>query len=1585
MERIEILPSETFLQEDPFGFIRPQDFESLGIDPADVPAGTFAARKHPPKLLSRFGGNAYGFGFFEVYDRLKPNDLRLLQSLSLRDSEKAGRDYQEINRIYKNLGLLIRFSSHGKSFYLIPGHLASSSLSTIKNKADEISKIVDFHRKKYLKESHRIGLLTHGDDQIVNELTIRFKEHQFILLDSHEKLHAPQDDLDLIILTRDIYETVLMQNFSPGSGGIPSKRQLEPYASYLLGKVHRRLKPGGEIFIIAHCLPLEGNRWVEMTFHTEQEERSFLLFSHIFRTQKRYQPQDGSVEVHLFDLQKYLNPPYVEKEVIDRLLQGRQAGEMSPRDIQELPYLDFPLRERFAYDQEKVWSRVLSVCFSQIFLKPLLPASVQEDWRRRFSTGAHVPDYMLIYLGQKRQPVTVLEDLKRDVVESRLSGCPLELLADDRDSFEYLIATLRVLKRIKTGEYPGVPRLFMDRLREPIENKRRRYGALNDVLKLTSALGRLERIQSSLNPGGMDGRKTSVVQHLETLSLYGFTYGELKEIFLIVVGHTPLGRILCGKSNEKALKPVSDFARSREPQTALNLLRYCRLMTVAETAASKREDLNSEELAELFDLYVRLVRVVTNRETDWDRLQEERIAATGGIRSEAVRKILKMMNQFQFLSNWEELSRIGEMEKETLADYDDEKLRQIDKILRLVHTIERFEKTYFQDDPLKASAFYRKLLNMEFHGTVRLFGSLDSELAFVLLWITVNVARGPIINFNPLFTDVESAAVDGHLRKLGEGAAAINTRYLALDTLEPFAEHLYADESSFILGTGFQLRVNRETQAIEFVYMDMDEVLRNLEALCERFRGSKVSEISEAYLHELERLFAHLEGFYQSHLRLISHEDPDLRMPERQRQWFRRSQDLREFLRSNFMEVLFRPESIYTELEFLYRCCPTLLEFLLPEFTALEETRPAEQGGRTDFSIEHILLSTKKLQALVEGNRTRFQDVKLLHRLAQREFGPMTAGIVGLNESQIETLERLIQDLRGNRPLFDALVKSFVLRYIGMIPSLREKYRDGIHPADSAQAGALILEKESVSERYRMDEAAFRYLVPLIQYHNLIYHMTKGEFSFYAVEDVVKLRDRDLFDAIFLSSFIMFYATGEELILEDLATRLFRFRTLCHRIMAGETNPEDHLGEVFVSKGRLFKALETYQREGRPEDTPSASYLESFPWQESERGRDAEAGKMIYALERVFRLRGIRYVEFADLAHYRVKIPLPYIYRKRRYYGIGYATFEKELFEALRLYNSLNQLPEAARHFLLQRLVTDEVRIFGLEKVSTFLNYENQIKMLLISLLGAEAMKSSGRPVSLDYLPTAADIHKRYEAVNAFLNSLSVEKIWEERHKGSPFFEAKAGVVFRKMEPQNVLSIHFVDPIHISQKLSTMKGIPEEEQLKNFFHYTLRSLRETPFHTEDYELELERAFERRLREITDLMLEQVKQQIRQSKEFREIHRLVHDLMEKSLDIGFTDEQKHRLNDLYEMRKENLKKEKLDEISAFLERVRTVHELRAYWESTKSYLSTHRSFLGKEYETLVARRFDETVLRLEGREGKLSGEGPGGTDRDPLSL
>ena len=440
-------PTESFWREDSFSFIKPEEFEALGINPADIPPGTFAAHKHPSKLPSRFGGNAYGFGFFEVYDRLDPEDIKLLQSISSENPDHIKQYYREINRIYKKIGLLIRFSSIGKSYYLIPVHLISSSLSYIRNKADEISKVIDFHRRKYLKESHRIGLLTHADDLIMNDLSIRFKEHQFIIIDSLEKLRAINETLDLIILTRDIYEIILMETFSPGLHEKPSKKQLEKYALYMLGKVYGVLKPDGELFIMANSYASKTNQNVKLTFKTVHEEKNFILFSHIFKTRKKYQIKCKPQQVNIFDFQKYLNGLYVEQEVLDRLLGDQNLESMTLKEINQLTYLNFPLDVGLAYDQEKVWTKALSIYFNKIFLKPMIPDSVKAEWEKRFSVSGYSPDHMLIYLGQKKPLENTLAVLKRDIMKSRLSGCPLPLLADYRDSFDFLIRTLNVLKR----------------------------------------------------------------------------------------------------------------------------------------------------------------------------------------------------------------------------------------------------------------------------------------------------------------------------------------------------------------------------------------------------------------------------------------------------------------------------------------------------------------------------------------------------------------------------------------------------------------------------------------------------------------------------------------------------------------------------------------------------------------------------------------------------------------------------------------------------------------------------------------------------------------------------------------------------------------------------------------------------------------------------------------------------------------------------------------------------------------------------------------------------------------------------------
>jgi hypothetical protein len=1564
MANTEPFGQGSFPKEDAFGFIPPEEYESLCIDPSDIPPGTFAARKHPSRLMSRFGGNAYGFGFYEVYDRLSRKDLSLLQAINPENPDHAGKYYREINRIYRDIGLLIRFSKSGKPFYLIPFTLVFSSLSTVKSKADEISKIIDFHRKKYLQESHRIGLVTHAEDLLVNDLSLRFKEHQFVLLDSFEKLTRSGEPFDLVILARDIYEIVFMEKLIPKTGKVVSKREVEKYATYIVGKVYDLLKKDGEIFVIANRVAPKSEREVRVDFSTEEEEKSFLLYTHIFRTEKKYRTEEDSVQVRAFDFQKYLNPPYVEKEMLDRLLDRRRVEEMSAEEINELPYLNFSLGDGPAYEQEKTWSRVLSVYFHKIFLKPLIPDSVKEAWSKRFSSEGYLPDYMLIYLGQKKPPETTFEDLQGSVANSKLAGCPIPLVADYRDSFDYVEATLQVVKEIKNAAQEGLPELFMERLREPFENKRRRYGSLNDVLKLVKKMKRLENIKQALNPDGAEGPKTSILNKLATLSLFGFSSGELEEIYLIVVGHTPMARILSGKMNEKALKPLSDFARTCEPQEALNLLRYCRLMSMAEAIASKRSELKQDELTELFDLYESVVRVVTNRDLDWDRLMDEKISAMGGIRHMAVRKILKMMNQFQFLGSWQDLKIKGQMEKEVLADYDEDKLRKVERVIHLIRTMDLYDERYFKGDLLKASTFYRKLLNTEFHGTGRIFDRLDSELVFLLLWITVNVVGEEVINFNPILSGVAFADVATHLDNLNEEVSAVNPHYLNLPALGRFSEQLYEDETSFVVGTGFQIKVNHDTQAIDVTHIDINQNLEALESLSRSVAGKGLAQIPPEALEDLERLFVNLEGFYQSHVKLMAHGELDLRLPERERAWFKKAESLKSSLSDCFLPIIFEPEDLYQNLDMLYRHAPSLLDFLVPEFTAFQSLKPPETVQIRSSLMDQGFASMRKLQALLRRNRADFQDQGFLHQMARREFGPMTAGIIGLSEAQVNSLETLAGSLRQRPRLMDALIKSFVFRDIGLLPSLIERYGPRIHPADHAEASAWILQNTEIGERYAEDSETLRYLVKIVRHHNLLNHMIRGEFSFYAIEDVTALQDKDLFDAIFLSSFIMFYAIGEDLVMEDLANSLFKFRVLCHRILAGEIRPDDHMRDLYLRKGHVFCAFEAFQQSEPPEGTSLSTYFETFPLNDDRTEQYISAGKAIHALERIFRFRGIRHAEFRDLANLMIKVPLRYIYRKRNLLGVGSATFEKELFEALRLYNSFNHLPEEVREFVCRRLVADQVRIFGFEPVSGYLTYENMIKLLVLSLLGAEPFPEKEGPVGISFFHMAEKMGKRYEAVNDALSHFQVDQIWNDRSRLQEFFKGKSGINLSRNEAHRILAVDFKDRINMGQKIAHMESIKDLEQLKNYFHYSLRTLRRTPYYTEDYEQELERAFEKRMGEITDHLVDEAKSQMEMKSNLCEVHSLYQDLMERALEIGFDEDQKHRLNDLYEMRKDHLKREKVEETNRVLRGIHDVQELRDYWDSVKEFLLSNRPFFGKEFENLVAKKFDDVMGKLE---------------------
>ena len=116
------MPRELENPEAFFRAISPDDYARLGIDPQDVPVGTFAAHDHPTFLPSRAGGNAYGLGLIEQ-SSLNRADLDFLEGIDFQNLAQLRHQARQINSIYRKLGVTGRREAaiKGRELGLIPG------------------------------------------------------------------------------------------------------------------------------------------------------------------------------------------------------------------------------------------------------------------------------------------------------------------------------------------------------------------------------------------------------------------------------------------------------------------------------------------------------------------------------------------------------------------------------------------------------------------------------------------------------------------------------------------------------------------------------------------------------------------------------------------------------------------------------------------------------------------------------------------------------------------------------------------------------------------------------------------------------------------------------------------------------------------------------------------------------------------------------------------------------------------------------------------------------------------------------------------------------------------------------------------------------------------------------------------------------------------------------------------------------------------------------------------------------------------------------------------------------------------------
>ena len=200
----------------------------------------------------------------------------------------------------------------------------------------------------------------------------------------------------------------------------------------------------------------------------------------------------------------------------------------------------------------------------------------------------------------------------------------------------------------------------------------------------------------------------------------GMKEGPLRQLYLIVLGHSTLNRVTFGKLPEESLQPLTDLANYWDLEQAVNTMRLYRLMSVAETAAASKGRLRSEQISELFALYDDAIRVVTDPGLQWKDLLAEQITRLGGVQAKATRKMLKLFDLFEFLETWQGLRRAGTCQKEALADYDPQRLDRIQQVIKLERKLNSFVGEHYSGGSSARPYFFRMLLSSQLHGTNRL-------------------------------------------------------------------------------------------------------------------------------------------------------------------------------------------------------------------------------------------------------------------------------------------------------------------------------------------------------------------------------------------------------------------------------------------------------------------------------------------------------------------------------------------------------------------------------------------------------------------------------------------------------------------------------------------------------------------------------------------------------------------------------------------------------------------------------------------------------------------------------------------------
>ena len=352
-------------------------------------------------------------------------------------------------------------------------------------------------------------------------------------------------------------------------------------------------------------------------------------------------------------------------------------------------------------------------------------------------------------------------------------------------------------------------------------------------------------------------------------------------------------------------------------------------------------------------------------------------------------------------------------------------------------------------------------------------------------------------------------------------------------------------------------------------------------------------------------------------------------------------------------------------------------------------------------------------------------------------------------------------------------------------------------------------------------------------------------------------------------------------------------------------------------------------------------------------------GRRAAAFERLLKLIGVRWVDFEDLQMVLMKMPIAFIYYKKKLKSVGLATFEAQLHEAVKTYELVSAMSPNAQRGLFDGLdhLGGSVRVHDFHTLPEFLDVEASVKLLTLSMRMCEQHFGPGAKNGLILFgPLSWKLKRVHAVLQRDLRHFPFPECSDGAAGRSPSEHGQepGGISFEVNATERVIRVDYCYTVPLDLMVHSLATIWDGEALHRRFDELVEELRqELPFDAGDFEDALRKALQEQQKKISDRALAALQEQLASVRSFSEFKELEQVLEKQQAELDFSEEQRFLLKEMFEFHRFRMRDRYLESIYQRINAFHSAEELVAYWNTLKYELFSYRTTLGKEYESLIA--------------------------------